>query len=214
MAQLVVRRLPAPLVRALKIRAARNQRSAEEEHRALLWAALGTSMPDLAAPVAAPESRPKKALESLASCYSIWGTHAPPRPSRASVATLLSWLSAEVSRRFAEAVRPLALTPTELAVIMHLGSDAKRQAQVAAELGASSTNFLGAVRSLLERGWMVRRSAAEDRRARVLELTAEGRARLEDIEACGLTLSETILERLDAGERTQLDRLLRKLAGL
>ena len=36
MAQLMVRNLPDELVRALKLRAARHQRSAEQEHR--LWA--------------------------------------------------------------------------------------------------------------------------------------------------------------------------------
>jgi len=39
-AQLVVRNLPEELVRALKQRAARNNRSAEQEHREILQAAL------------------------------------------------------------------------------------------------------------------------------------------------------------------------------
>ena len=41
MAQLVVRNLPEELVKALKVRAARHQRSAEQEHREILKAALG-----------------------------------------------------------------------------------------------------------------------------------------------------------------------------
>ncbi len=40
MAQLIVRNLEEPIVRALKRRAARNGRSAEEEHRIVLRAAL------------------------------------------------------------------------------------------------------------------------------------------------------------------------------
>ena len=40
MAQLVVRRLDDDLVRALKVRAARKGRSAEEEHREILQSAL------------------------------------------------------------------------------------------------------------------------------------------------------------------------------
>jgi antitoxin FitA len=40
MAQLIVRDLPEVLVQALRRRAARNQRSAEEEHRQILRAAL------------------------------------------------------------------------------------------------------------------------------------------------------------------------------
>jgi len=47
MAQLVVRNLPEELVKALKARAARHQRSAEQEHREILKAAL-----------AAPRRRP------------------------------------------------------------------------------------------------------------------------------------------------------------
>ena len=41
MAQLIVRNLPEELVTALKTRAARHQRSAEQEHREILKAALG-----------------------------------------------------------------------------------------------------------------------------------------------------------------------------
>ena len=40
MAQLMVRNLPDDLVKALKQRAARNNRSAEQEHREILQAAL------------------------------------------------------------------------------------------------------------------------------------------------------------------------------
>ena len=40
MAQLMVRNLPDELVRALKLRAARHQHSAEQEHREILEAAL------------------------------------------------------------------------------------------------------------------------------------------------------------------------------
>lgn len=43
MAQLIVRNLPDDLVAALKRRAARNQRSAEEEHREILRSALVAS---------------------------------------------------------------------------------------------------------------------------------------------------------------------------
>ncbi len=43
MAQLVVRNLPEELVKALKARAARHQRSAEQEHREILKAALGAT---------------------------------------------------------------------------------------------------------------------------------------------------------------------------
>jgi plasmid stability protein len=46
MAQLVVRRLDGELVRRLKIRAARNNRSAEAEHRAILEAALAPEAED------------------------------------------------------------------------------------------------------------------------------------------------------------------------
>ncbi len=52
MAQLIVRNLDAELVRRLKIRAARNGRSAEAEHREILYEAL-------------MRSQPKKSLKAL-----------------------------------------------------------------------------------------------------------------------------------------------------
>lgn len=45
MAQLIVRHLPEAVVRALKLRAARNQRSAEAEHREILRDALLPAAP-------------------------------------------------------------------------------------------------------------------------------------------------------------------------
>ena len=45
MAQLIVRNIDEELVRELKIRAARNGLSAEEQHRQILRAALGASAP-------------------------------------------------------------------------------------------------------------------------------------------------------------------------
>ena len=54
MAQLIVRNLPDDLVAALKRRAARHERSAEEEHREILRAALaGTRRRSLAQVLAA-----------------------------------------------------------------------------------------------------------------------------------------------------------------
>ena len=47
MAQLIVRNIEDGLVRALKIRAARNGQSAEEEHRQILRRALGSERPAL-----------------------------------------------------------------------------------------------------------------------------------------------------------------------
>jgi plasmid stability protein len=53
MARLVVRNLPDNLVRALKQRAARHNRSAEQEHREILETALrGPKRPSLAAVLA------------------------------------------------------------------------------------------------------------------------------------------------------------------
>lgn len=47
MAQLIVRNLPEEIVRALKLRAAENMRSAEEEHREILRQALVAPKPSL-----------------------------------------------------------------------------------------------------------------------------------------------------------------------
>jgi plasmid stability protein len=47
MAQLIVRNIEDELVQELKVRAARNGQSAEEEHRQILRRALGTEHPTL-----------------------------------------------------------------------------------------------------------------------------------------------------------------------
>ena len=52
-AQLIVRNLPEEIVRALKLRAAENMRSAEEEHREILRQALAAPKPSLKSMLAA-----------------------------------------------------------------------------------------------------------------------------------------------------------------
>jgi plasmid stability protein len=52
-AQLIVRNLPDELVKALKLRAAENMRSAEEEHREILKNALAPAKPSLKSMLAA-----------------------------------------------------------------------------------------------------------------------------------------------------------------
>jgi DNA-binding MarR family transcriptional regulator len=67
--------------------------------------------------------------------------------------------------------------------------------------------------SRLERAGLVRRiGSAEDKRSLLVELTAEGRARVERAFREDMALENTLVADLEPQEREQLVRLLRKLS--
>lgn len=64
----------------------------------------------------------------------------------------------------------------------------------------------------LEAGGLVSRHPhAEDGRGRIVELTPAGRALIDEIYPTHLALEESLLAPLSAGERAELERMLRKL---
>ena len=75
----------------------------------------------------------------------------------------------------------------------------------------ASGSMTAAVDRLERQGWLVRTAAAEDRRAKVLELTKEGRRLIEAVYERHAAALEAASSVLSAGEKRELHSLLKKL---
>ncbi|WP_051978254.1 MarR family winged helix-turn-helix transcriptional regulator [Edaphobacter aggregans] len=83
--------------------------------------------------------------------------------------------------------------------------------QIGEKVLLTSGSMTAAVDRLAARGLVVRRDDARDRRARIIELTPEGRELIERAFACHRDAMEQALKRFTEGERTMLLPLLRSL---
>ncbi|WP_216897156.1 MarR family winged helix-turn-helix transcriptional regulator [Nocardia alni] len=91
---------------------------------------------------------------------------------------------------------------------------ARGQGLLAQEIGADKTRIIPVLDDLQERGLIERRPDPADRRARVLALTAEGRAIRDATQADIQAKEELLLGRLDAADRRGLLNALIALAAL
>lgn len=128
----------------------------------------------------------------------------------------LSILSNRVSNAIAKAYSArFGLTIPQWRTLAVLG-EAKRAPLTATEVTQATemdkVTVSRAVAGLLERG-LVRRSASpDDGRARMLELTREGRAIYDEVAPIALAYEARLLKALTGAERASLDALLKKLA--
>lgn len=110
---------------------------------------------------------------------------------------------------FLQEAGDLGVTPVQYAALQVVGNqpgiDQRTLARTIA-LDASTTG--GVVDRLEARGWMERRTAPEDRRARQLVLTAAGRQALDDTVPAMLRAQEQILAPLTERQRTAFMRML------
>jgi DNA-binding MarR family transcriptional regulator len=113
---------------------------------------------------------------------------------------------------FLQELGELGLTPVQYAVLQtvanHPDIDQRTLARTIA-LDASTTG--GVVDRMESRGWLERRTAPEDRRARQLVLTADGARLLTDAVPAMLQAQDQILAPLSERQRAEFMKLLRLL---
>jgi MarR family transcriptional regulator, temperature-dependent positive regulator of motility len=103
------------------------------------------------------------------------------------------------------------LTPVQYAALFELRTHAGiDQATLAGLIAFDRTTIGGVIDRLEQRGYLTRRVSETDRRARVLELTDEGRALLERVEPAVMSAQRLMLAGLDEREAAEFLRLLRK----
>jgi DNA-binding MarR family transcriptional regulator len=114
-----------------------------------------------------------------------------------------------IARRFRELLAPLGLEPREFALLRSVAStEGVTQQAIAERMGVAASRMVGLVDTLEARGLIERRQNPDDRRARALFLTDDGRALLERGFAVAVEHEERLTSELDEAEREQLLELL------
>ncbi|HZJ66404.1 MAG TPA: MarR family winged helix-turn-helix transcriptional regulator [Kofleriaceae bacterium] len=125
----------------------------------------------------------------------------------ACLCTALRKATRAVTRLYDEALRPAGLRVTQFAVLRHLvrGGE-QRMRDLSATLVVDETAFNRSVRSLHDRGWIAIRTG-DDRRERMLSITAAGRALLAEAEPMWSAAQQRMSHELGAS----WDALMRSL---
>lgn len=113
---------------------------------------------------------------------------------------------------FADETDGHGMTPVQFAILNALTENAGIDQITLAGRVAFDAATIGSVIGRLEaKGWLRRASAASDRRRKLLWLTPEGKAAVQDLTPSVEQVQQRILAPLTETERRQLVRLLRKL---
>jgi len=137
------------------------------------------------------------------------------RTTKGSTLWLALWRTSRDVQRLAEAdIAASGLCLTDFAVLealLHGGP--QRVSAIAHKVMLTSGSMTTAVDRLVERGLVARDTDATDARARVVRLTAEGRALIEPAFVAHATYLDEVFSALDEAERAQMLELLLKLRG-
>src|SRR5262245_6196319 len=112
--------------------------------------------------------------------------------------TALRKASRAVTRLYDDALRPAGLRVTQFALLRHLvrGGE-QRMRDLSAKLVVDETALNRSVRPLHDRGWIAIRTG-DDRRERMLSITAAGRALLADAEPLWSAAQQRMSDELGA----------------
>ena len=122
-----------------------------------------------------------------------------------SVGFTLSSLGYAVSRRFHATLAPLGLEPREFALLRTVApQQGASQQAIGEQLQIPPSRMVAFVDALEERGLVERRANPEDRRARALYLTGEGRKLLAKAFELASELEAQLCSDLSASERESL----------
>ncbi|MFF0157332.1 MarR family winged helix-turn-helix transcriptional regulator [Streptomyces sp. NPDC005263] len=91
-------------------------------------------------------------------------------------------------------------------------SEGALQRELSTSLGYDPSAIVGLVDDLEKVGFAERRPSPDDRRSRIVVLTADGRAFLRDTDEAGLRVTNELLQPLDPAERDGLHSLLQRVA--
>ena len=126
---------------------------------------------------------------------------------------LVSRMGVYASKRFAERLSTLGLTPRMWGALNVLDSEQSvTQQQLGRSIGMDPSSMVNAIDELESRGWVERRRHPSDRRAHALYITAQGRRTLAKGRKLAAEAQEELLAPLSDPERQQLHDLLLRLA--
>jgi DNA-binding MarR family transcriptional regulator len=122
---------------------------------------------------------------------------------------LLAIAGAAMRRRWVEMLARFDMTPSQFKVIMSLAEvDSIGQRQLAELIDIDPRNCVPIVDSLAESDLLSREIDGNDRRRRVLRLTAKGQRLAKELESVNAELEADLLSSLSPKENSELRRLL------
>ena len=144
------------------------------------------------------------------------GSERPPAALAQHSGYLMNWLAQRSRSRFQAALeQATGLHPREFGALSVIASEEGVTQQAAGEAaGIDPSTMVATLDGLEARGLAERRPHPGDRRKRAVHLTAKGRRALEAGQEVARQAGRETLGALDEGEREELNRLLRKLAGI
>lgn len=139
----------------------------------------------------------------------------PPEPLASALGFLVSWNGQRMAYLFARALQPLELRPPQFGVMTMIADQpGSTQQELVALAMIDASSMVAVLDELEELGLAERRPYPDDRRKHALHLTSRGTATLAKAKEAAAALADEALAPLDESEREDLQRLLRKLAGV
>ena len=136
--------------------------------------------------------------------------HQPERPD-----DNLGWLLATVSHAFTSeltaALEELSVTPRAYCVLATAMQGEYTQTALAQAIGLDKTTMVVTIDALEKAGLVERRMSGQDRRARVIDVTEAGRAKVGEGERIVAAIQEDVLSSLSPGLRDAFVAALREL---
>lgn len=144
----------------------------------------------------------------------IFGSSTPPEPMGRFTGFLLNWVGARTRTAFAEALDGLGLRPPQFLLLTMIDdTPGLAQQDLVSATHIDPSTMVALLDDLEAQGLAERRPHPSDRRKRALHLTGAGTERLHAARRAAGGLTEEVFGALEPGERQELHRLLRKLAG-
>ncbi len=130
-----------------------------------------------------------------------------------TVAFLLAQVGARAAQEFGRLLTPLQLTPPEAGILRMLSlSPGISQQELAHRLNMHASRLVAVIDALEGRGLAARATNNRDRRIYSLHLTETGKEALNAIARVARAHDDAMCAGLDETERSQLARLLQKIA--
>lgn len=136
-----------------------------------------------------------------------------PEPLRRYTGFLLTRLGLGSAQRFAAALEPLGIHPKHFGAMNVIDAEPGiTQHGLCGQAGIDPSSMVAVIDELERLGYAERRPHPDDRRARSIHLTSEGKAALRKGREVARRAQDQLLGPLEPAEREQLQELLLKLA--
>lgn len=133
----------------------------------------------------------------------------------AQMGLMIVQLGRAMSRRFTAAFAPIGIKPRQTAVLLELRAEGALSQQALAEiLDIDPSNLVALLYDLEEQGLIMRRRDPQDRRRHVVEISDQGRARLQQIDQTAHEVEGAFFAVLGDQERIALHAMLARLVAV